>query len=63
MPVVSVILPVYNGESYLREAVDSILNQTFRDFKFVIKVGRRQWTDFFKRVALMCPDFLKGRWA
>lgn len=33
---ISVIMPVYNGERYLREAVDSILNQTFRDFEFVI---------------------------
>ena len=33
---VSVIMPVFNGERYLREAVDSILNQTFRDFEFVI---------------------------
>lgn len=27
---------VYNGEKYLREAVDSILNQTFTDFEFII---------------------------
>jgi len=35
-PKVSVILPVYNGEEFLREAVDSILNQTFTDFEFII---------------------------
>lgn len=29
-------MPVYNGERYLREAVDSILNQTFTDFEFII---------------------------
>jgi glycosyltransferase involved in cell wall biosynthesis len=29
-------MPVWNGETYLREAVDSILNQTFRDFEFLI---------------------------
>jgi glycosyltransferase involved in cell wall biosynthesis len=29
-------MSVYNGEKYLREAVDSILNQTFRDFEFII---------------------------
>ncbi|MGJ8642781.1 MAG: glycosyltransferase family 2 protein [Luteolibacter sp.] len=32
----SVIMPVWNGEAYLREAVDSILNQSFRDFEFLI---------------------------
>lgn len=36
VPLVSVLLPVYNGEPYLREAVESILNQTFRDFEFII---------------------------
>jgi len=36
MPKVSVVMSVYNGERYLREAVDSILNQTFTDFEFII---------------------------
>ena len=35
-PEISVIMPVYNGEKYLREAIDSILNQTFSDFEFII---------------------------
>jgi glycosyltransferase involved in cell wall biosynthesis len=29
-------MPVYNGDKYLREAIDSILNQTFEDFEFII---------------------------
>lgn len=33
---VSVIMPVYNGEAFLSEAIDSILNQTFADFEFII---------------------------
>ena len=33
---VSVLMSVYNGESYLQEAVESILNQSFRDFEFII---------------------------
>lgn len=37
MPAISVIMPVYNtDEAYLREAVESILNQTFSDFEFLI---------------------------
>lgn len=36
MPKVSVIMPVYNGEKYLREAIDSILGQTYKDFEFII---------------------------
>lgn len=36
MPKISVIMPVYNGEKYLRQAIDSILSQTFSDFEFII---------------------------
>lgn len=35
-PMISVVMPVYNGEKYLKEAIDSILNQTFTDFEFLI---------------------------
>jgi glycosyltransferase involved in cell wall biosynthesis len=35
-PVVSIGIPVYNGEKYLRQALDSMLCQTFRDFEIVI---------------------------
>lgn len=36
MPKISVIMPVYNAEKYLRDAIDSILCQTFTDFEFII---------------------------
>jgi len=36
MPKVTVLMPVYNAEKYLSEAVDSILGQTFSDFEFLI---------------------------
>lgn len=29
-------MPVYNGQTYLHEAIESILNQTFTDFEFII---------------------------
>lgn len=35
-PKVSVVMSVYNDELYIREAVESILNQSFRDFEFII---------------------------
>ena len=35
-PRVSVVMSVYNGERYLRKAVESILNQTFANFEFII---------------------------
>lgn len=34
-PSVSVVLGVYNGQRYLAEAIESILNQTFTDFEFI----------------------------
>lgn len=35
-PKVTVLMPVYNGEKYLKESIESILNQTFKDFEFLI---------------------------
>jgi glycosyltransferase involved in cell wall biosynthesis len=35
-PRVSIGLPVYNGEKYLKVAIDSILCQTFKDFELII---------------------------
>jgi len=32
----SVLLPVYNRENYVKEAVDSVLNQTFTDFELLV---------------------------
>lgn len=34
-PTISVVLPVYNGERYLREAIESILAQTFTNFELI----------------------------
>lgn len=33
---ISVIMPVYNMETYIAAAIDSILRQTFSDFEFII---------------------------
>jgi hypothetical protein len=35
-PTVSVVMSVFNGEEFLSQTIDSILNQSFRDFEFVI---------------------------
>lgn len=35
-PSISVIMPVYNEVDYIREAIDSILNQIFSNFEFII---------------------------
>jgi glycosyltransferase involved in cell wall biosynthesis len=53
MPRVSIGLPVYNGERYLREAVDSILNQTYRDLELIISDNAS--TD---ATALICQEYV-----
>jgi glycosyltransferase involved in cell wall biosynthesis len=35
-PLVTVLMPVYNGEKYLNEAIDSILNQSYENLEFLI---------------------------
>lgn len=35
-PILSVVMPVYNSELYVSEAIESILSQTFTDFEFII---------------------------
>ena len=35
-PKISLIMSVYNGEDYLSEAIESVLNQTFRDFELIV---------------------------
>ena len=35
-PIISVVMPTFNGEKFIAEAIESILNQTFNDFEFII---------------------------
>lgn len=35
-PKISIVMPVYNGQKYLRVAIDSILSQTLTDFEYII---------------------------
>ena len=35
-PKISVLTTVHNSEKYLTETIDSVLNQTFKDFEYII---------------------------
>ena len=36
MAKISIIIPVYNSEKYIRRCLTSILNQTFQDFEIIL---------------------------
>lgn len=36
MPLISVIIPVYNGEKTIKQTIDSVLKQTFSDFELIV---------------------------
>ena len=35
-PLISIIMPLYNSAEYLKEAIDSILNQTFQEWELIV---------------------------
>src|SRR5438552_3085804 len=37
MPVVSVVLPAYNGAEFIEDAIRSVLSQSFEDFELIVR--------------------------
>lgn len=53
-PVLSVIMPVYNNEDYLDMSINSILNQSFKNFEFIIvndgsNLNTRRILNYYKK--------------
>jgi glycosyltransferase involved in cell wall biosynthesis len=54
-PKISIGLPVYNGESYIRKRLESLLSQTFKDFELIISDNRS--TD---ETPIICQEYAKN---
>ena len=54
-PKITVGLPIYNGEKYMRESIESILNQDYSDFDFIISDNAS--TD---STAEICHEYMKN---
>ena len=46
MPLVSVIIPYFNKKEYIKDAVNSVLNQTFKNFEIIIIYDDENLTDY-----------------
>ncbi len=55
IPIVSVGMPVYNGQEFLRDSIQSILEQTFTDFELIISDNAS--TDETPKI---CQEFAAG---
>ena len=33
--MITVLMPVYNGEKYIKSAIESVINQTFKNFELI----------------------------
>ncbi|MFW5887057.1 MAG: glycosyltransferase family 2 protein [Bacteroidota bacterium] len=53
-PELSVVMAVYNGERFLKQAIESVLNQTFKNFEFIIVNDGS--TDKSKEIINSYPD-------
>lgn len=67
-PLISVVMPTYNGRQYIEMAIDSILSQTYQNFEFIIVDGHstdgtaellEKYTQKDRRI-IVIPDEKKG---
>ena len=71
-PKISVVMPVFNGEQYLKESIESILCQTFTDFEFIIVDDQstdsswqiiQEYAAKDSRIAAVKNNGIKGCWS
>ena len=49
-PKVTIILPVYNVEKYLRQCLDSVVNQTMKEIQIICVNDPIVWWEFFSGI-------------
>lgn len=54
LPIVSVGIPVYNDEKFIRKAIESVLNQTFSNFELIISDNASN-----DSTSTICKEFAK----
>lgn len=68
-PLVSVIVPIYNSEPYLRGCLDSILHQTYKNLEIILvddksrdnsRVVAQEYAESDKRITLICKKTNQG---
>ena len=59
MPLVSIVIPVYNGANYMREAIDSALNQTYKNIEILVVNDGSTDDGATERIALSYQDRIR----
>ena len=66
-PTISVIVPAYNAENYIKDTLNSILGQSFSDFKlFVLMMvqGTIHQRSYVKNISKQeCYEYISSFWA
>lgn len=58
-PLVSIIIPVYNGENYLKEAIESALSQTYKNIEILVINDGSKDSGATEKIALSYGDKIR----